>query len=128
VALQGGAAAFLVHGEYTTGDLLSAVVGARRDHVHLSPSAVFAARLTEGMPVRPTPFAGPAPGSLLSDREREVMDHIARGLSNRQIAAVLSLTEKTVKNYVNRIFAKLAVSSRARAIVRWLSDRTAATA
>jgi len=78
------------------------------------------------MPIGSSRFVGPASGSLLSDREREVMGHIARGLSNRQIAAVLNLTEKTVKNYVNRIFAKLAVSSRAQAIVLWLSYSAAA--
>jgi DNA-binding NarL/FixJ family response regulator len=93
--------------------------------VHLSPSAVFGVRLTEAMPVGPGRRAGPGVGSLLSDREREVMGHIACGRSNRQIAAVLHLTEKTVKNYVNRIFAKLVVSSRAQAIVLWLSDSPA---
>jgi DNA-binding NarL/FixJ family response regulator len=54
----------------------------------------------------------------LSDREREVLDLIAQGESNRRIGARLSITEKTVRNYVSNIFAKLAVADRAQAIVR----------
>jgi DNA-binding NarL/FixJ family response regulator len=120
-ALRCGAVAFLVHGEYTTAGLLRAVLEARPERVHLSPSADFGAELTEAMPVGSPGFAGAAFGSRLSDREREIMSYISRGLSNHQIAAALQLTEKTVKNHVNRIFPKLAVSSRAQAIVLWLS-------
>jgi DNA-binding NarL/FixJ family response regulator len=55
----------------------------------------------------------------LSQREAEVMDLIARGLSNGDIAATLVLSSKTVQNHVNRIFAKLGVTSRTGAIRRW---------
>jgi DNA-binding NarL/FixJ family response regulator len=120
-ALRCGAVAFLVHGEYTTAGLLRTVLEARPERVHLSPSADFGAELTEAMPVGSPGFAGAALGSRLSDREREIMGYISRGLSNRQIAAALQLTEKTIKNHVNRIFPKLAISSRAQAIVLWLS-------
>jgi DNA-binding CsgD family transcriptional regulator len=61
---------------------------------------------------------------LLSPREAEVMDHIARGMSNSDIAGELGLSHKTVKNHVNRIFAKLGVTTRAKAIVRWLDVGT----
>jgi DNA-binding NarL/FixJ family response regulator len=57
----------------------------------------------------------------LSARESEVMDMIASGRSNREIARELFLSEKTVKNHVNRIYAKLAVSSRTAAITLWLT-------
>ncbi|WP_084958947.1 helix-turn-helix domain-containing protein [Thermoactinospora rubra] len=57
----------------------------------------------------------------LSKREAEVMDLIARGESNGQIARRLFLSEKTVKNHVNRIYAKLGVDSRVTAIKVWLS-------
>jgi DNA-binding NarL/FixJ family response regulator len=50
--------------------------------------------------------------SLLSPREGQVVALVADGLSNREIAAVLHLTENTVKKYVFRIFEKLGVSSR----------------
>ena len=55
----------------------------------------------------------------LSSREAEIMSLIAAGHSNGEIAAQLVLAEKTVKNHVNRIYAKLGAESRAMAIVRW---------
>ena len=57
----------------------------------------------------------------LSKRETEVMDLIATGQSNGQIAQRLFLSEKTVKNHVNRIYAKLGVDSRVTAIGLWQS-------
>ena len=56
----------------------------------------------------------------LSSREVEVMDLIASGMSNQQIAATCFISEKTVKNHINRIFAKLHSSSRSEAIATWL--------
>jgi DNA-binding NarL/FixJ family response regulator len=55
----------------------------------------------------------------LSLREAQIMSLIADGRSNGEIAAQLVLAEKTVKNHVNRIYAKLGTESRAAAIVRW---------
>ena len=55
----------------------------------------------------------------LSLREAEIMSLIAEGHSNGEIAARLVLAEKTVKNHVNRIYAKLGADSRAAAIVQW---------
>lgn len=55
----------------------------------------------------------------LSNREAEVMDLIASGRSNGEIARQLFLSEKTVKNHVNRIYSKLGVGSRATAIALW---------
>jgi DNA-binding NarL/FixJ family response regulator len=55
----------------------------------------------------------------LSSREAQIMTLIAAGHSNGQIAEQLVLAEKTVKNHVNRIYAKLGVGSRPAAISRW---------
>ncbi|GHH67076.1 hypothetical protein GCM10017673_13660 [Streptosporangium violaceochromogenes] len=55
----------------------------------------------------------------LSRREIEVMELIATGCSNGQIARRLFLSEKTVKNHVNRIYAKLGAGSRVAAIGLW---------
>jgi DNA-binding NarL/FixJ family response regulator len=49
---------------------------------------------------------------LLSERERQVIQHVAGGMSNREIAKSLGLSPHTVKNYLFRIFDKLGVSSR----------------
>ncbi|WP_327369560.1 response regulator transcription factor [Streptomyces sp. NBC_01217] len=62
----------------------------------------------------------------LSSREVEVMELIASGMSNQQIAATCFISEKTVKNHINRIFTKLQSASRSEAIARWLG--TAPTA
>jgi DNA-binding CsgD family transcriptional regulator len=58
----------------------------------------------------------------LSAREAEVMSLIAGGQTNGEIAAQLFLAEKTVKNHVRRIYAKLGVGSRPAAIALWRSD------
>jgi DNA-binding NarL/FixJ family response regulator len=63
-------------------------------------------------PVTPTPFPE------LTAREREVLDLIAAGRNNRQIADQLSLSAKTVANHISAIFAKLQVADRAQAILR----------
>jgi DNA-binding NarL/FixJ family response regulator len=55
----------------------------------------------------------------LSAREAQIMAMIASGQTNGQIAASLVVTEKTVKNHVNRIYGKLGASSRADAIALW---------
>ncbi|MFJ6460273.1 response regulator [Streptomyces sp. NPDC091387] len=62
----------------------------------------------------------------LSSREVEVMELIASGMSNRQIAATCFISEKTVKNHINRIFTKLHSGSRSEAIARWLGTAPAA--
>jgi pimeloyl-ACP methyl ester carboxylesterase/DNA-binding CsgD family transcriptional regulator len=53
----------------------------------------------------------------LTTREREVLDHIARGLDNEHIAKHLSVSSKTVRNHINSIFGKLGTPNRAQAIV-----------
>jgi len=63
---------------------------------------------------------GTVPGGELSDlteREKELLDCIARGLTNVEIAEGLQISEKTVRNHISSIFAKLGVEHRAQAIV-----------
>ncbi|WP_328982165.1 response regulator transcription factor [Streptomyces mirabilis] len=136
-ALRRGAVGYLVHGEFTAAELISAVREVRHakatvpdslgvlyepndfpSHLQLvvgQSSKVrsgFAARLHRRVPSRLN-FG-------LSSREVEVMDLIASGMSNQQIAAACFISEKTVKNHINRIFAKLHSSSRSEAIAHWL--------
>ena len=54
----------------------------------------------------------------LTDREREVLDLIATGMTNATIGRRLDITEKTVKNHVSNIFSKLHVTDRAQAMLR----------
>lgn len=66
----------------------------------------------------PAPADAKAGFLELTDREYEVLDLIARGLDNSQIADGLLVSTKTVRNHINRIFRKLGTPNRARAIVR----------
>ncbi len=59
---------------------------------------------------------GPFPE--LTDREREVLDCVARGLTNAAISDQLYVSPKTVRNHVSNVFTKLQVASRAEAIVK----------
>jgi DNA-binding NarL/FixJ family response regulator len=54
----------------------------------------------------------------LTDREREVLDLVARGLTNAEIARRLFVSDKTVRNHVSNVFAKLQVGGRAEAVAR----------
>ncbi len=60
--------------------------------------------------------------SLLSDRELEVLDLIAKGFLNKEIAKTLFISEKTVKNHISNIFKKLNVSDRTQAAVYALKN------
>jgi DNA-binding NarL/FixJ family response regulator len=53
----------------------------------------------------------------LSRREHEVLNHLAKGLTNREIADALFIAEQTVKNHVSEIYAKLGVHDRAQALL-----------
>jgi DNA-binding CsgD family transcriptional regulator len=60
--------------------------------------------------------------SGLSSREAEIISLIAAGHTNGLIAQRLFLAEKTVKNHVNKIYAKLGAASRSDAVARWRAD------
>lgn len=70
--------------------------------------------VSEAMPMRLTDASGL---SVLSKREQDVVRCVADGLSNREIARHLKLTEHTVKNYLFRVFDKLGVSSRVEVVL-----------
>ena len=67
----------------------------------------------------PTPDRRPA---ALTSREGEVAALVARGLTNRQIASELSISEHTVATHVGRILNKLGLSSRSR-LAAWVTER-----
>jgi DNA-binding NarL/FixJ family response regulator len=62
--------------------------------------------------------AAPTPIALLSDRELEVLQHLAQGLPNRAIASRLGITEATVKAHLTRVYLALGVSDRTSAALR----------
>ncbi|EPJ35208.1 hypothetical protein STAFG_7770 [Streptomyces afghaniensis 772] len=195
-ALRRGAGGYLVHGEFTAGQLVDAVRDIKQGRAHFTPTAAGAllAQLRQGqgqghgqapgdsplpdglgqananaygnsasawphnqtqLPTQPAdmslPHVPPPPTSpenlsqvqpdvgqsssgwtsgrpaapdrsrfQLSTREAEIMDLIASGMNNQQIAATCFISEKTVKNHINRIFAKLHSTSRSEAAAKWL--------
>ncbi|MER6631324.1 response regulator transcription factor [Streptomyces sp. NPDC000987] len=189
-SLRRGAGGYLVHGEFTADQLVSAVRDIKEGRAHFTPTAAGAlleqlrrdgnrnaAPLPEGLggadanahdgsatpavnrsaqPRYPLgdfpPANAPSPAISsenlsqlqpdvgqsssarmngrpaapdrsryqLSTREAEIMDLIASGMNNQQIAATCFISEKTVKNHINRIFAKLHSTSRSEAAAKWL--------
>lgn len=113
-AMSEGASGYLVHGSFDAGSLAAMVRGVAGGATALS-SPALAAVLASGQ------VAGGVRNLWnLSPRQVEVMGLVARGHRNARIAAELFLSEKTVKNHINQIFGKLAVTSRGEAIARWL--------
>lgn len=96
-----------------------------RNHIWLPHEACWAGFLeqAESFLALPAPLADGQPVTLarpnddLTQREREVLELIARGQSNGQISSELGISPHTLRNHVARIFAKLGVKTRAQAIV-----------
>lgn len=65
----------------------------------------------------------PAPRWPLSAREREVMRWLAAGKTDRDIAAILAISPRTVHKHLQRIYTKLGVETRTAAVMRWLGSR-----
>lgn len=65
----------------------------------------------------PLPGTPPLTAASLTGREREILTLIARGWSNGDIAESLSITPSTVKSHITRLFAKLRIRDRARAVI-----------
>jgi DNA-binding NarL/FixJ family response regulator len=108
-AVQLGADGYLVKG--ASQDEILRAVRAVRDGQLILGQAVN--RHLRGLARRDaTPFP------QLAEREREILDLVAAGLSNARIAERLFLSPKTVANYLTSVFAKLDVSDRAQAIVK----------
>jgi DNA-binding NarL/FixJ family response regulator len=125
--LRGGARGYLVHGEFDPPELLRAVRAVAHGHGWLSPLAASVAtsalrdqvsRERERDDRRERERLARSRFGL-TQREQDVLALLCEGLSNAAIARRLVLTEKTVKNHLHHIFAKLNVSSRTEAVVRW---------
>jgi len=114
-ALAAGASGFLLKTE-PPGRLVEAVRTVAAGESLLAP--VLTRRLIEEFVRRPPPGdVVPDRLSELTEREREVLALIARGLSNAEIAASLVVSAATVKTHVNRIFSKLGLRDRVQAVV-----------
>jgi DNA-binding NarL/FixJ family response regulator len=97
-------------------DLRAAATAAARGFTVL-PASV-AARLLPARAPLPTTSPDEAPGDALTAREREVLELLAHGLSNRRIADALAISEHTAKFHVAAVCAKLGAASRTEAVSR----------
>jgi NarL family two-component system response regulator LiaR len=107
-AIQAGAAGYLLKNVQPK-ELARAIRAAHAGEALLDPAV--AARLVEAI-AQP---AGEEPRDELTPREREVLELIGQGLSNKRIALQLGVSEKTVKTHVGHVLAKLGVADRTQA-------------
>jgi DNA-binding NarL/FixJ family response regulator len=112
--LRSGASGFLVK-DTDTADLLRAVRAVAQGDALLSPRATR--RLVEEYASQAKPSRLAPDLDLLTDREREVMGHVAAGLSNDEIAEVLVISPTTAKTHVSRAMTKLGARDRAQLVV-----------
>jgi DNA-binding NarL/FixJ family response regulator len=114
-ALQAGASGFLLK-RARPEDLIAAVHAIAAGDSLLSPSVT---RTVIDRLARIRPAGDPCDAGLeqLTQREREVLELVARGLSNAEIAAALVIEESTVKTHVKRVLMKLALRDRVQAVI-----------
>jgi DNA-binding NarL/FixJ family response regulator len=113
-ALRAGARGYLVKG--AAGERIIGAVRAVADGEAVFGAGVAAEVLGQLADRSRRPREGPFP--TLTDRELEELELLARGRANTEIAKDLVVSDKTVRNHVSNVFAKLGVPDRAQAIVR----------
>jgi DNA-binding NarL/FixJ family response regulator len=110
-AIRAGASGYLLK-DSPRAALVTAIEGTAAGKTHVDPGVAgrLFARLVSGAPVPESPEL-----RCLTDRERDVLRCLGRGLSNADIAERLQLSEGTVRNHVSAILSKLGVSDRTQA-------------
>lgn len=113
---EAGAAGY-VTADASIDDLVAAIERIKREELVCSPRV--AAKLFRRISERIDPWVRGAPqAKTLTGRERQVLDFIRQGHSNKQIAQKLNIAEPTVKNHVHHLLQKLEVTTRAQAAAR----------
>jgi len=115
-AIKAGASGYLLK-DVDTQELVRAVEAAFRGESTVDPA--IAARLFKEFS-RISKGGGESAQDSLTEREKEILRLLVQGLSNRDIAENLFISEKTVKNHISNIFRKLEVNDRTQAVVKAL--------
>lgn len=116
-AIKAGAISYLLK-DVSPEALAEAIVAARHNTSTMHPDV--AARVMQEMPG--APVASPT-GEHLTERELDVLRLIAQGKSNREIADILVISEKTVKTHVSNVLSKLHLADRTQAAIYALRQR-----
>lgn len=111
-ALRAGARGYVLKGA-TADDIVRAVTAAARGEAILG--AQVSQRVLDTLTAR-QPARGAGPLRHLTERERQVLDLVARGHDNARIARALGLSDKTVRNHVSMVLTKLPAATRAEAV------------
>ncbi len=114
LSLKAGARGYVLKGAGPD-EIIRAILAVANGEAIFGPGV--ATRLLDFFASRPAAVAREALPDL-TDREREILDLIARGKTNSEIAQALYLSPKTVSNYVSNIFSKLQVADRVQAMLR----------
>lgn len=116
LAVMAGAKGYLVHGRFTPERLAEAVRVVHEGGALITP--MLAPALLEYVRENAQAGKSKSPQTTLTPREVEVLEYIVAGRSNREIAEALFIEEKTVKNHVSNIYAKLHLKNRFEAITK----------
>jgi len=106
-AVKSGASGYVLKGA-GAGELVSVIRSVNAGEVYIAPALAWG-MLREMQTPRTSPF------DELTEREREVLELVAEGLSNQEVGDRLGLAEKTIKHYMTNILGKLQVRSRVEA-------------
>jgi DNA-binding NarL/FixJ family response regulator len=106
-AVKAGASGYVLKGA-GAGELVNVIRSVHAGDVYVAPALAWG-MLRELQTPRTSPY------DELTDREREVLELVAEGLSNHEVAERLGLAEKTIKHYMTNILGKLHVRSRVEA-------------
>ena len=120
-ALSQGAAGYVLK-QAVDQELLNAIRATMRGEVYIHPAMTRALLDQMSSRMQPSQQLDERQEAGLSDREREVLQWVARGYTNQEIANQLSLSVKTVETYRSRATSKLGLKSRA-ALVRYAQQR-----
>jgi len=110
-AIQAGASSYLLK-DVSPDDLVAAIRAAHRGEARLHPDVTRKLMDAVRSDAGAAAVRGQPPSDDLSAREREVIGLVAEGLSNREIAGRLVISEKTVKTHLTHILSKLGLSDR----------------
>ena len=123
-ALKTGARAYVLKG-VAASELVNILHAVQSGEIYVTPT--LAANLLSEMTTGPRNEPSESTFEKLTEREREILELIASGTSNKEIGLQLHLTEKTVKHYVTNIFQKLQVHNRVQAAIMALKTQPTRT-